>query len=146
MTSRCSATTQTVESDRSAREGDGQFNFPTHLAFAADKLYVTDTLNSRVQIFDTDGNMSQNSASAGCLWATWCAQGGGRGQCRQYLRDRILHDNLLIFDSQGRTLLAVGGSGKDAGQFYLPAGFGSTARIRFISPTCSTAESRSCSF
>lgn len=31
------------------------------------------------------------------------------------------HDNLLVFDSAGRTLLALGGTGKKAGKFYLPS-------------------------
>jgi DNA-binding beta-propeller fold protein YncE len=33
-----------------------------------------------------------------------------------------LYDNLLVFDKQGRTLLGIGGSGKDTGEFYLPSG------------------------
>ena len=33
-----------------------------------------------------------------------------------------LYDSLLVFDDKGRTLLGLGGSGKGAGEFYLPSG------------------------
>jgi DNA-binding beta-propeller fold protein YncE len=32
------------------------------------------------------------------------------------------YDHLLIFDGEGRLLLPIGGTGKQPGQFYLPAG------------------------
>jgi len=104
-------------------EGDGQFNFPTHLAFAADKLYVTDTLNSRVQIFDTDGNMVAKFGQRGLFVGNMVRpKGVAVDSAGNIYVVESLHDNLLIFDSQGHTLLAIGGNGKDAGEFYLPAG------------------------
>jgi len=104
-------------------EGDGQFNFPTHLAFQADKLYVTDTLNSRVQIFDMNGNMVTKFGQRGLFVGNMVRPKGvavDRGG-NVYVVES-LHDNLLIFDSEGNTLLAIGGSGSDVGEFYLPAG------------------------
>lgn len=104
-------------------EGDGQFNFPTHLAFAADKLYVTDTLNSRIQIFDTDGNMVTKFGQRGLVVGNMVRPKGVSVDSRGNIYVvESLHDNLLVFDSQGRTLLGIGGNGKDIGQFYLPAG------------------------
>ena len=32
------------------------------------------------------------------------------------------HDHLLIYDSEGRFLLPIGGNGTNIGQFFLPAG------------------------
>ena len=39
-------------------EGDaaGRLNAPTYLALSGQQIFVTDTLNARVQLFDTDGN------------------------------------------------------------------------------------------
>ncbi|HET9551882.1 MAG TPA: SMP-30/gluconolactonase/LRE family protein [Anaeromyxobacteraceae bacterium] len=38
--------------------GDGEFAFPSYLAVDADgNLYVSDTLNFRIQVFDPDGNL-----------------------------------------------------------------------------------------
>jgi len=104
-------------------EGDGQFNFPTHLAFRGDRLYVTDTLNSRIQIFDTNGNMTQKFGQRGLSVGNMVRPKGvavdSRGNV--YVIES-LHDNLLIFDGGGNTLLAIGGSGRGVGEFYLPAG------------------------
>ena len=38
-------------------EGNGEFNFPTHVAFARGELYVTDTMNSRIQVFNAGGEL-----------------------------------------------------------------------------------------
>ncbi|MEW6215486.1 MAG: PQQ-binding-like beta-propeller repeat protein, partial [Nitrospirota bacterium] len=35
---------------------DGEFNFPSYLAFRNGRLYVVDSFNFRVQIFDSEGN------------------------------------------------------------------------------------------
>lgn len=104
-------------------EGDGQFNFPTHLVFAADRLYVSDTLNARVQIFDTDGNMLAKFGERGLFVGNMVRpKGVAVDSAGNIYVIESLHDNLLVFDSQGRTLLAIGGNGKDAGEFFLPAG------------------------
>ena len=104
-------------------EGDGQFNFPTHLAFAADKLYVTDTLNSRIQIFDTDGKMIAKFGKLGLFVGDLVRpKGVAVDSASNIFVVESLYDNLLVFDNQGRTLLGLGGSGKGAGEFYLPSG------------------------
>lgn len=104
-------------------EGDGEFNFPTHLTFAADKLYVTDTLNSRVQIFDTDGKMISKFGKLGLYVGNMVRPKGVAvdSQGNVYVVES-LYDNLLVFDNQGRTLLGLGGAGKNTGEFYLPTG------------------------
>jgi len=104
-------------------EGDGEFNFPTHLAFVADKLYVTDTLNSRIQIFNSDGNFIAKFGKLGLNVGNLVRPKGvavdSEGDI--YVIES-LYDNLLVFDKKGRTLLALGGSGKEIGEFYLPSG------------------------
>ncbi|MEO8342615.1 MAG: 6-bladed beta-propeller [Gallionella sp.] len=104
-------------------EGDGEFNFPTHLAFAADKLYVTDTLNSRIQVFDPDGNMIAKFGKRGLFVGDLVRpKGVAVDSASNIYVIESLFDNLLVFNNQGHTLLGLGGSGQGVGEFYLPSG------------------------
>lgn len=104
-------------------EAEGEFNFPTHLAFAAGRLYVTDTLNSRIQIFDADGKAVAKFGERGLYVGNLVRPKGVAvdSESNIYVIESF-YDNLLVFDSAGRTLLALGGTGKDSGKFYLPSG------------------------
>jgi DNA-binding beta-propeller fold protein YncE len=104
-------------------EGDGEFNFPTHLAFVAGKLYVTDTMNSRIQIFDADGNFIAKFGKLGLNVGNLVRPKGlAVDSASNIYVIESLYDNLLVFDNKGRTLMALGGSGKEIGEFYLPSG------------------------
>jgi DNA-binding beta-propeller fold protein YncE len=104
-------------------EGDGEFNFPTHLAFAGDKLYVTDTLNSRIQIFDADGKMIEKFGRRGLFVGDLVRPKGlAVDSAGDIYVIESLYDNLLVFDNKGRILLGLGGSGKEIGEFYQPSG------------------------
>ena len=109
------------------REGDedpGTFAKPTNATVDEDgNLYVTDTLNNRVQIFDADGKFismfgKQGDApgtfqrpkgiaidSDGHIWVVDAAQ-----------------DNVQIYDKEGHLLAYFGYGGTYPGQFALPAG------------------------
>lgn len=104
-------------------DGAGEFNYPTHLAFAKDKLYVTDTMNSRIQIFDAEGKMITKFGQLGLYVGNLVRPKGVAvdNESNIYVIES-LYDNLLVFDNQGRTLLALGGTGKETGEFYLPSG------------------------
>lgn len=104
-------------------EGDGEFNFPTHLAFVADKLYVTDALNSRIQIFDADGNFVSKFGKLGLNVGNLVRpKGVAVDSASNIYVIESLYDSLLVFNNQGQTLLALGGNGKGVGEFYLPSG------------------------
>jgi DNA-binding beta-propeller fold protein YncE len=104
-------------------EGDGEFNFPTHLAFAADKLYVTDTLNSRIQVFDAEGKMIEKFGKLGLYVGDLVRpKGVAVDSASNIYVIESLYDNLLVFNNQGHILLGLGGSGKGIGEFYLPTG------------------------
>jgi DNA-binding beta-propeller fold protein YncE len=104
-------------------EGDGEFNFPTHLAFAADRLYVTDTLNSRIQVFDADGKMIEKFGKLGLYVGDLVRpKGVAVDSASNIYVIESLYDNLLVFNNQGHILLGLGGSGKGIGEFYLPTG------------------------
>ncbi|HKB09031.1 MAG TPA: 6-bladed beta-propeller, partial [Vicinamibacterales bacterium] len=102
----------------------GEFNFPTNLSVDhAGRLYVTDTLNFRVQIFDADGafvsSIGTQGDSPGHLNR---AKGVGvDSEGHVYVADTSFN-NFQIFDADGGVLLFVGSTGEGPGEFLLPAG------------------------
>jgi len=103
--------------------GRGQFNGPTHIAYASDSLYVTDTLNARVQVIGDDGfsdtDIGQRGLYVGNLVRPKGITTDGDGNI--YVIESYF-DHLLIYDDTGRLLLPVGGSGSGVGRFFLPSG------------------------
>lgn len=108
------------------RRGDapGEFNFPTHLAFGNGELYVTDTMNSRIQVLDAAGETVKLRFGSRGLYLGNLVRPKGvavDGEGNIYVVESY-HDHLLVFNSSGELLLALGGTGGEIGQFYLPAG------------------------
>jgi len=109
--------------------GDGEFNYPTHLALdRSGTLLVTDELNFRIQAFDLDGKflwkMGRHGDGSGDLAAPKGVATDSQGHV--YVVD-ALFDAVQIFDHHGSLLLAFGDRGSGRGQFWLPGGI-------FISP------------
>lgn len=104
-------------------DGDGDLNFPTHLAFAGDKLYVTDGMNARVQIYDPRGKVIGTIGRRGLIIGNFTRPKGVTVDASGniYVVESF-YDNLLVFNSEGSFLMPIGGTGKEVGQFYLPAG------------------------
>ena len=104
--------------------GNGQFNFPTHLASdARGLLYVTDSMNSRIQVMDGEGRFIRTIGSLGDKSGHFSRPKGVAvdGYGHVYVVD-ALFDNVQIFDPEGRFLLDFGRSGSGAGEFCLPSG------------------------
>lgn len=113
-------------------EGAGEFNYPTHVAFARGELYVADTMNSRVQVFADAGDRYRLTVGARGLYVGNLVRPKGvavDSEGNIYVVESY-YDHLLVYDRDGRFLLAIGGLGKDIGQFYLPAGVWVDARNR----------------
>jgi len=102
----------------------GEFNFPTNLSVDRQgRLYVADTLNFRIQVFDSAGEVVKTIGN----------QGDGPGHLNRakgvgvdseghvYIADTSFN-NFQIFDAEGNLLLFVGGTGTGPGEFLLPAG------------------------
>lgn len=116
----------------------GAFNFPTHAAVdARGHLYVTDSLNFRVQHFDaalrfvealgglgdTPGDLPRGKGvavdAAGTLWVVEGA-----------------FDVVQGFDQRGELVGVFGGQGVTPGRFWLPAGLAADAQGRlFVADT-----------
>ena len=111
-------------------EGEGEFNYPTHLHFARGELYVSDTMNSRVQVFSA-GRHRLTVGARGLYVGNLVRPKGVTvdSQGNIYVVESYF-DHLLVFDREGRFLLPIGGLGRDAGQFYLPSGVWTDDRDR----------------
>lgn len=109
----------------------GQFNGPTHLAFADGRLFVSDTLNARVQVIAPDGAPIAEVARRGLYLGNVVRPKGVAvdGQGHIYVVEGY-YDYLLVYDAGGRLLLPIGGTGHTAGKFFLPGGVWTDAAQR----------------
>jgi len=102
----------------------GQFSVPTNVALDKDQnLYVSDTYNNRVEIFDADGNFIRAWGKAGDRPGTFARPKGiaidvdGHVWVADAVQDRI-----QCFTPEGQLLIWMGGHGELPGQFRTPAG------------------------
>jgi sugar lactone lactonase YvrE len=101
----------------------GTFNAPTHLSFHNNELYVSDTLNFRVQIFNRAGDGQLMFGKLGLYVGRLTRpKGVAVGQDGRIYVVESYFDHLLIFSRDGQLLLPIGGTGNGIGEFYLPAG------------------------
>ncbi len=104
--------------------GDGEFNFPTHLAVGRDgTLYVTDALNFRLQMFNADGSFAGQIGRHGDTSGDFAGPKGVALDSEEHIFVvDALFDGVQIFDRRGRYLLTFGERGIGPGQFWLPGG------------------------
>lgn len=111
--------------------GSGEFNFPSHLVADASGLWVSDSLNARVQRLDRDGRpvhaFGRKGDAAGdlALPKGVAVDAGGN----VWVVDAQF-ENVQAFTAEGRLLMAFGGEGQAPGEFWLPAGACVDARNR----------------
>ena len=101
----------------------GQVNFPTNLFIRQGKLYVTDTGNFRIEIFDLDGKFVKTFGQVGDALGQLARPKGVAvdSDGHVYVVDAAF-DNFQIFDDEGKLYLYVGSAGSRPGLFWLPAG------------------------
>ncbi len=103
---------------------DGQFKYPVGVAVGGSgRIYVADTFNHRVQVFDPDGTHN----------VTFGGEGSGDGQFkspvgvavdgsgRVYVADGG-NDRVQVFDPDGTHNATIGEEGSGDGQFKSPVG------------------------
>jgi DNA-binding beta-propeller fold protein YncE len=101
---------------------DGEFNFPTYLAFRNGKLYVADTMNYRIQILDGDGKFLKKFGQIGDSIGSFSRPKGlgVDSEGHIYVVDPAFNA-FQIFDEDGHVLLSVGQTGRGPGEFDLPS-------------------------
>ena len=102
----------------------GQFNYPTNITVDTEgKVYVVDSGNFRVQIFDAEGKFLRAIGKLGDMPGSLARPKGIAvdSEGHIYVVDTAFA-NFQIFDREGTLLLAVGGHGDPPGRFWLPAG------------------------
>ena len=112
--------------------GEGEFNFPTHVAVDRHgTLYVTDALNFRLQMFNSNesfaGLFGEHGDSSGQFAMP---KGVAIDSAGHIYVAEALFDAVQIFDSEGRYLLTFGERGVQPGQFWLPGGLFIDSRDR----------------
>jgi DNA-binding beta-propeller fold protein YncE len=110
---------------RLGREGIGvaEFLFPTNLALDGEgNVYVSDTLNYRIQKVDPEGEPLQQFGEVGDALGQFARPKGIAvdREDRLYAVDAAF-SNVQIFNAEGQLLLVLGGPGGDPGNMYLPA-------------------------
>ncbi len=102
----------------------GEFNYPTHIFIARDgRIFVTDSLNFRVQIFSRDGRFMSSFGKPGDGSGNFSKPKGVAVDSEGHIYVVDAHfDNVQIFDETGQLLLAFGSPGNGDGEFTLPAG------------------------
>jgi len=139
-----------VDEFGSSGNGEGEFDLPSGLALdmGTDMLYVADTKNNRIQIFDVDGNCSGSDEVADdvCFIDEFGGSGNGEGEF-DLPSGLALHtgsDMLYVADTDNNQIQIIdvdgncsgnieladdicfvdefGGSGNDDGEFNNPSG------------------------
>ena len=109
---------------RAGRDGDAPdaLHYPTHIAMAPDgAIYVTDSLNFRIQVLSADLEFRDSFGEAGDGPGFFSRPKGIAVDSDHniYVVD-ALFDNVQIFNRRGDLLLTFGTSGHAAGEFWLP--------------------------
>lgn len=104
--------------------GNGEFNYPTHIASGADgRIYINDAMNFRIQIFDRDGRFIFAFGKQGDAYDDIDKPKGIAVDTfgHIYLVD-TMQDMIKIFNDKGDLLLFFGGQGVAPGTFSMPTG------------------------
>lgn len=110
----------------------GQFLFPTYVTLDAEgNVYVTDTLNSRVEMFSPEGKYLRSFGSRGSAWGMFDKPKGAAvdGFGNLYVVDSGW-SNVQIFNRRGEVLLFFGGSGRNPGLMWAPTAIAIDAHNR----------------
>ena len=112
--------------------GPGEFLFPTFVALDKQgNVYVTDTLNSRVQQFDAEGKYLRNFGERGNSWGMFDKP---KGVATDSFGNVYVVDsgwsNVQLFNQKGQVLLFFGGRGPIPGMLRNPTAIAIDAKNR----------------
>jgi DNA-binding beta-propeller fold protein YncE len=107
------------------RRGDtaGEFNYPIEIAVKNNKVYITDSMNFRIQIFDLEGKFISKFGHLGDSSGSFARPKGLAvdNEGHIYVVD-ALFGVVQIFNQEGELLLILGEEGNGQGEFCLPTG------------------------
>jgi len=119
-------------------EGPGEFNFPTYLSIRDDKLYVSDTLNARIQVLTAATGKHLASVGKLGIYVGNLVRPKGvavDAEGNVYVMESY-YDHLLVYNRRGEFLMSIGGVGTEPGKFHLPTGVWVDKRNRvFVADT-----------
>ena len=104
--------------------GAGALSGPSNVALdSKGNLFVTDTFNCRIQVFDPAGSVLRVFGTQGVRPGNFVRPKGIAldSEDHVYVVDAAFN-NLQVFTTEGKPLLVVGSGGDQPGQFMLPAG------------------------
>lgn len=104
---------------------DGQFNFPLDVDTDSEgNVYVLDSLNARVQVFDPEGEFLRKFGERGTALGSFRLPKGLSVGADDlvFVTDSLAH-RVVIFDKIGNYLLTIGGRASISEQGLLPGGF-----------------------
>jgi len=102
--------------------GQGEFNYPTNIFIRNGLLYITDSMNFRVQMFTMDGTFLSAFGKLGDGSGDFSKPKGIAVDSEGHIYVADAHfDAVQIFDREGNLLLIFGSSGKGSGEMILPA-------------------------
>jgi len=105
-------------------EDQGKFNYPTNVLLDKEgNLYVTDTGNFRIQIFDPDGKVIKSIGALGDKPGNFSRPKGIALDSEEnlYVVDTAFN-NIQVFNKKGDLLIFVGDGGFAPGKFNSPSG------------------------
>lgn len=114
----------TIGSFGTRGSGRGEFNYPTYVCTGSDgRIFVTDSLNFRVQAFSAQGDFLFEFGEAGNMPGFFSRPKGIEvdSDNNVYVVD-ALFDAVQMFSEAGELLMDFGGPGQDFGKFWLPHG------------------------
>ena len=106
-------------------EALGEFNYPSAIEFNNGSLYISDTMNARIQIIDPN-DLEKEVESFGYrglnVGNTPRPKGVTVDSDGNVYAVESYYGYLLVYSDQGEFLLPISGKDREVGEFYLPSG------------------------
>jgi len=106
-------------------EALGEFNYPSAIEFNNGNLYISDTMNARIQIIDPN-DLEKEVESFGYrglnVGNTPRPKGVTVDSDGNVYAVESYYGYLLVYSDQGEFLLPISGKEREVGEFYLPSG------------------------
>ena len=102
--------------------GPGQFDDPTGLAVAGEELFVADSRNGRIQVFDLEGNFKREFGRPGEAPGELGRPMNLTVNDSELYVPEYFNDRVQVFALGGSPRQTIGGPGDGPGQFNAPGG------------------------